>query len=569
MYLFFLSVVFGYSNGNYLLSKPPDPQHSLSCCLNSVIDDFQETNLIYAINVDLQLEKPVIRLDLNTGRLIWFKIERSEVCIVNLRNGSDLNGVLKKLRKNQLINPRSNFIVVVDKIDRSLFATAANFFIKRLLVVENGQKVYSYQPYLYESADHPSVDFFHWATCSSDGLIKHSKSTDGLPKKWKNTTIQALNNLVPPYSICPKCRSDRGIEIEAFDIIAQHLQFKVNYTREGFDYWGSKIDGSYSHILGDLEEHRGDMTIGVFHSKFEEHLDFDMSYTYMEDGTRWLVPKARILPYWKRISLIFSKEVYLSIFFSVAIMMVVCHILYNISYSSTWILLYQILLEYSLNKMPAFRIVIIVWTCCCLILSTMFKSKLIDTMSKNSYERQIDSLGDIVASKLHIIIDHDIAKFYDYQTNSDEEYVRKNYEFCPDPRICITRTAFEQDCVTIDFQRSNEFFLPQYVDPNGDVLLHLFKTPIFPVHIHLFFVKGYPIFPQIDQLLMRLRSNGVIEHLYDKAGYNARMAMSKKSKFSVEVLGLKQMQMAFLLWGVGIGASVLVFIIEYLTEIGE
>jgi hypothetical protein len=33
-----------------------------------------------------------------------------------------------------------------------------------------------------------------------------------------------LANIVPPYSICPTCTNNKGIEIETFNAIAQHLQ---------------------------------------------------------------------------------------------------------------------------------------------------------------------------------------------------------------------------------------------------------------------------------------------------------------------------------------------------------
>ncbi|KAJ3645388.1 hypothetical protein Zmor_023051 [Zophobas morio] len=554
-----------------LQDKLPSSQFPGSC-LNHLIETLPETNFTYTINLEWYLEQPSIRLDLS--KPFWLTSERSDIVIIKL-NGQSLKTVLQRIVNQPFFNPRGTTIVITNQVKFFDFKAASSFYINKLIVLEEQsdthQTIYSYQPYRFGNVNNPSVVFSTWGTCTNGKLtLKKKAIKPKLPRKWPNTTIRALNNIVPPYAICPTCTIDRGIEIEVFDIIAQCLQLQVTYTRNEFAYWGSKSNGTYSHIYGELQRREGDMAVGVFHSKFDEHLDFDMSYSYMEDSTRWLVPKAKILPYWKRLSLIFAKEVYLSVIFSIFLMVVVYRLFHNASYSSSWIMLYQILLELSLKQLPFnFRSVTMAWIASCLILSTMFKSKLIDIMSKDSYEHQISTLSDIVDSKLEIVIDHDIAKFYQNNTNAIEEQIKNNYRYCINPRICITRTAFIQDCVTVDFKRTNEYFLPQYIDSEGDVLFYLFKTPIFLVHIHLFFVKGYPIFPQIDEFLIRMRASGIIQHLYDNASHNARLALSKKSTFKVEVLGLEQLQVAFVIWSLGVGFSVLVFVVENVVVMGH
>ncbi|XP_044253095.1 uncharacterized protein LOC123004045 [Tribolium madens] len=89
------------------------------------------------------------------------------------------------------------------------------------------------------------------------------------------------------------------------------------------------------------------MVLGAFHLKSEEHIDFDMSFTHMEDAAYWLVPKAKPLPLWKRL------------------------------------------------KMPTFKTLIITWIAYCLVISTVFKSKLMNVMTENIYENQIESLSEI------------------------------------------------------------------------------------------------------------------------------------------------------------------------------
>lgn len=531
----------------------------LKNCLESL---FFRNERIYVVNLDLAFEKPIIRLDLEEN-FVWFKFERNDVVVINAER--DLETIFEKLSQIVTFTPRSKTILIVDTIKASIFATISKFYISRVLVVEKTSKtvqnIYSYQPYKSENVNKPSLNFFKWNFCVSGILNKTKTFVTFLPLKWRNTIVQILNNFIPPYAVCPSCSTNRGIEIDTFSLISRHFQFKTNYTRTAFDYWGSKTNGSYSHILGSLQNREGEMALGVFHSKFDEHYDFDISYTFMEDGIRWLVPKAKLLPYWKRLALIFTKEVYLGILGSFLGMLLLCRFLYKINFPDSGILLYQILLECSLKVPGNHRTAILIWICCGLIISTVFKSKLIETMSKSSYEKQINTLSDIVNSKLHILIDHDIAKFFS-RSNPVENHIKNSYEYCPNPRDCINRTAFVQNCVTVDFQRSNEFFLPNFLNSEGDVLVYLFENVIFPVHIQMFFVKGYPVFEQIDEFLMRLRAFGFIEHFYDGAGYNARRALSRKRHFRAEILNLEHVEIAFFMWGVGMVIASVVFGIE-------
>lgn len=549
-------------------SIPQEKSFIVDICIEQLIKSLNcsKKAVISTIDIDLHIEKPTIKITSSSiENFVFFRFRRSDIIIINLKN-DNLKNILTKIELKSMFNPRAYFIIIINHLKAQIFKQASLFFINKLLIFETKSgKIFSYRPYQYENANWPNTDYFHLTTCNDDQLLikKLNFDFDNLPKKWRNTTIIALNNIVPPYCLSPK----EGIEIENFNAMAKHLQAKVNYTRDSFTYWGRKKGNNYSFIYGQLQRREGDMGIGVFHSKFDEHLDFDMSFTYMEDASQWLAPKARILPYWKRLGLIFKLEIYLSIFLCLVFVMILCRFLYRQSLTYTAFVVCEILLESSTPHLPLqLRSLMAVWISFCLIISTMFKSKLIDTISKNSYEYQIDSVEDIASSNLQILIDHDIATFYNHHTHPSEEFIQKNYKYCENPRICITRTAFVQDCITVDFERSNQFFSYAFLDNEGNALTHMFKKPIFPVHIHLFFVRGYPLFQEIDRLLTIMRSSGIIDHLYDTAEHNAKMTLNHKTYFKVEVLGLKQMQIAFFVWGIGVFVSIVVFVAEEIRK---
>ncbi|RZC36251.1 hypothetical protein BDFB_008767 [Asbolus verrucosus] len=559
------------ANNSILERNFHQPRH-LTNCLNRIIERFEKTSVIYTINLDLQLNNPVIKIDINAAHTVWFKFERSDLCIIHLNN-RHLDVILQKLFENPNISPRGKFVIISDdKVDRTVFIVASNYYLTKLIVLENKshflKKIYSYKPYSYENVNKPETDFFHLATCV-EGVLDNDQDffPNNLPTKWRNSTITIINNIIPPYMTCTSCGQDRGIELDVFGIITERLEFAANYTRNSFSMWGEKTNGSYDLLLGDLQKRKGEMVMGAFHSKFREHQDFDMTFNHMEDAVYWLVPKAKVLPHWKMLSLIFSKELYLLLLLSTVMIVIFYRFFYQRSFSSSLTILYQILLECGVHKIPGNKIIIITWIGSCLVLSTIFKSKLMQIMSQHTFEHQINTLSDIVASKLLINIDDFIASFFYHYTNPDEEYVAKNYKPCKDHDSCVNRTAFQQDSVTVNFQRVYECISLKYMDSEGHFLLHMTMTPVFPIHIHLFFVKGHPVFSQVDQLLIRIKSSGFIKHLYDQVAHNTRLALGKRSSLSATVLKLEQMYVAFFLWCIGIFASISVFVFEYFSRI--
>lgn len=570
-FMFWYILLTNLDTYSLIITPKPVSTNFLSTCIEKVLHTVDKKKIIYGINLENQIKYPIININI-TIQLKWFEYEASDVCIINLTDDNwDL--ILLTLFKNPNTNPRGLFIVIVNNVDSYLFTEASKYYITKFIVIEkkisSSIRFYTYRPYLQQNVNNPTIDSILLTTCSKgilDNYINWSLLND-IPKYWKNTTVNIINNMSPPYTTCLKCKEERGIEFDIFDIIVEKLQFLPNFTRTGgFVVWGDKINGSYNLLWGKLEKRRGDMVIGAFHPKSEEHLNFDMTFGHMEDATYWLVPKAKLLPLWKRLNLIFSLEVYLILFISIIVTTIVSCYLYKESFSSALIMLYQILLECSLHRMPDFRTLIITWTAYCLVISTVFKSKLINVMTENMYDHQIESLSDIVNSKLVINIDTFIATFYYHYTNPDEKYILKNYVHCDDHFACVRRTAFQQDAVTVDFERSYQY-TALFLDTEGNLLLHLCKTPIFPVQIHLFFVKGYPIFPQINDLLIRIRSSGFIQYQYNKMSHHTQMVLSKrKHNLAAKVLSVKHLQIAFFIFCIGMILSSFVFLGEYLSK---
>lgn len=305
------------------------------------------------------------------------------------------------------------------------------------------------------------------------------------------------------------------------------------------------------------------MVVGAFHNKFEEHLDFDTTFTFMRDGLFWLVPRAKKISGYRKLALVLDFKVYLMLLATMVVVPVVCRLLYKKNILGYFFPLYQILLEVALPKSPRRSLVYFHIIIPFLIISTAFKGSLIHVLSVDHYDYQISTFKDIVESNLTISLNSEIS---DYFKNNREIYER--YKYCAIPRECINRTAFERDVATVELQRTYELNLPLfYIDSNGKPLLYLFNTPIFPLHVHWRFVKGFPIYPQIDDILIRLKSSGIIHHLCDKSSFKARVDLSRKVGMASHTLGMKEMHMLFVMTCFGQLLAIIVFFIELCTAL--
>lgn len=306
------------------------------------------------------------------------------------------------------------------------------------------------------------------------------------------------------------------------------------------------------------------MVLGAFHSKRDEHLDFDATFSFLRDGLFWLVPRAMKLSGYKKLALVLSFEAYLILLVTMIVIPVIGRLLFKNHVVDYFFELYQTLLEVALPR-PLTRKLYLHIVIPFLVLSTVFKGSLIHKLSIDHYGYQISSLEDIVASNLTISIDHDIAQYFK-NDNPLDRYVYKNYEYCAKPRNCINKTAFEGNMVTVDIQRTYEYLLASsYIDSDGKPLSYLFSTPIFPLYIHWYFVKGFPIFPQINVILLRLKSSGIIHHLCEKATFKARVDLNRKVRITSNKLGLKEMRPLFVLISLGHIFGLIVFFIELCT----
>lgn len=95
------------------------------------------------------------------------------------------------------------------------------------------------------------------------------------------------------------------------------MQFRIEYVDIHQGTWGYRgDDGTWSHSYGALQRREVDLGIGGYFGAADPYWDFDMTYPYMEDKIKWLVPTAQKLDDVHSLRRVFEKTVWMLLLIS-------------------------------------------------------------------------------------------------------------------------------------------------------------------------------------------------------------------------------------------------------------
>lgn len=537
-----------------LVQNPIDNQMEL--CLNGILSNFiQNIKTILLINVETRISLPAISFHSHYLSNKSIKLINIEWFIINVSSQSDFNMNIEYLYEKYLIKSNSKFVIITQNLSDNLLTICSRFFLSNVLFLdESTKKIYTYRPYQLENANYVPKTFSPVSNCTDNNWNITFKSN--LPKLWSNTTMNAVYFQIAPYFIDP----NNGIESEIMSIVSKKLQFKINYTASRHPFW--------TEIYDDIFNRSYDMGVGSFHIGLIEHLKFDTSFTYLEDGIYFLSPKALPLPQWQCLAKVFPPNIYIAMITTMTIASLFCTILYRENFWYALMQFYQMFLGVGSPTIPTYKTIFITSIYGFFILSVLFQSSLFDSLTTIQYEEQIDSYEKIIKTGIIIYGGMDpIGRILIRNDTDLSKYIPKHFIKCPDPRECINRTAYQRDVISIDFKRTFLYQIPKYyIDSTGNVMLYQFKEPIFPLNINLVFLKGYPIFEQINFVLMHLKESGIISYLCEKISYSIELAMNKQNTIESNVLNLNQLSIGFYLWICGLLLSATVFVIEHIKH---
>lgn len=225
-------------------------------CVNHLLKNiYNPGDLILVLGKFFGLQYPVIHYD-RTKHLTTFNFIKNNIAIIALEKNEEFEQIIQIISKEQFFNPTAKFMVISKRKSPELLFVSSKFYLTDTIFIEivnkSFQSIYTYEPYQEQNISLIPDSFKYLGQCRN-GIVDtlqyfgHYKA----PKAWKNSTLDIIYNIIPPYFECPTCED--GIETDLLNIASKQLGFSINYIQQNdFQYWGSKLTGDYTYILGKL-----------------------------------------------------------------------------------------------------------------------------------------------------------------------------------------------------------------------------------------------------------------------------------------------------------------------------
>lgn len=180
------------------------------------------------------------------------------MAVICLDENEDYSRIIRKMSKEPFFNPKAKYVVISKHLSSELLEVSSKYYLTDIIFIETVDKsfhsIYTYEPYQNQNISFKPETFKYLTQCKSG--IPDTFELFGrykVPKAWKNSTLNIIYNVIPPYFQCPSCED--GIEAQLLEIVSRKLGFDVNYVEHAdFMYWGSKMNGTYTYILQKLFE---------------------------------------------------------------------------------------------------------------------------------------------------------------------------------------------------------------------------------------------------------------------------------------------------------------------------
>ncbi|RZC36375.1 Lig chan domain containing protein [Asbolus verrucosus] len=479
---------------------------------------------------------------------------------------TNLTDVLQKWSKKEFFNARAKFLIFTDDpVNEDLFDVLAKFYIINVVIVGASKEIYTYFPYKYENIAKPDT---------TPVRLAHCHFSEKLPKFWRNTTVKLLTKCISPYVKC--FEKIAGLEMDIIRLLQQMLQFDIDHVIDRKPNFGlSKENGTYSSSFRLLDDRLVDMAIGSFRSiGSSQYKDFDFTTNHMEDKLVWVVPKALPMLHWKRITRTFQKDLWLILLISTIIMAKIFQKISNITNEklkdfrkSPFFSTFRLLVGGHLKQTPnnvKMRMAFIFWLFFCIIFNITFNSNLVNVFFGNFHMFQIDSFNDIVESTLDIGLTDDVLHILAHERDSRLFSIKKNIQNCAFGDRCLNQTLYHRNLVCCWGERSIKYRMVEF-DIKG---IHLIEDQLLFFYLMFYFVKGYPMVPQMSRIITRLKSAGFIQYIYSKIDHaNNLWRSSWENGLGSRVLSFKQLEGPFYLLFVGCIGGLLVFCAELISNL--
>ncbi|GJQ72046.1 hypothetical protein Trydic_g3147 [Trypoxylus dichotomus] len=386
-----------------------------------------------------------------------------------------------------------------------------------LLIVE----ISTYFPFKTLNVHEPEINPQVIGECRN-GVLGNATTlyVNKFPLTWSRSVVTVEFLPLEPYIMFIDSQLT-GVEIELAKLIAEKMNFKIEFKASPIFSWGYKLaNGTYTDMLGKLQRSECDFVLGSFRTDSTFAMDFEMSFNFMDDYMVWVVPRATLLEPWAKLIRIFDFPSWMMIFVMLIVMTFSFHL---ISYRTTdhrgyWHSFeasYAILIATPLPKLPHYfrvRLIFLCWCIFCLILKADFDASFISTLLTDSYEKQIRTQTEMVDAHLRLGFLGALVLIFDDSNNRNDRYISEHFESCPIGPQCLEEVIYSRDFATIKPKKVVQHYENSHYSSPQESPIYVVQDEIAKYIATIYFKKGHPMFLLFDKYLMDVVTSGFIGH---------------------------------------------------------
>ncbi|CAG9826615.1 unnamed protein product [Diabrotica balteata] len=523
-------------------------------CINSILlsSDISD-EVIYAVNLNFTFQVPVIYYNTkhNFTRILYNKPSTFIMA-------GNVSEALENLYNQTLLNSRAKFIILVAKISPMIYKILDDYNIYKVLVIIKS----TMQMFVYQTSKKGNYQMMPLTlTCSA---LRINDLTTGTTEI---STLKTMYSFLPPGVVNQK----KGVYIEIVNTIMLNMNVTMDYVKtEGYDAF---------FVPSQFKTDKCDFFI----SPISEHMIqtdvlLDKTSTVNTDVALFLVPRiSKPKNRWNIFYEEFSLVVWLCCF-AVAFVLYLLFMYFSKRVEinenvAMYIAMISILFEGCTNlhiKSVGLRALLVNYLIFCLILTTVYKSRMFDIMIRDIPSEIFEHSQDIWKYPNFRMCLPSAAVFYIFNASVYPPYrelTKNNRSFVDKAKNCLEKVAKDKNKVSYLLLSHIEYYVPDfYLDEDGKSLVNTFELDQMSAFLCLCFREGHPLFPAFNSKLRRLKASGIINHIILKSSSKYRKAealANAKDLLQYNALNVDHLRSTFLVYLFGMMFSVIAFCLEY------
>jgi hypothetical protein len=371
-----------------------------------------------------------------------------------------------------------------------------------------------------------------------------------IPTNLMGCPIRISTSHVAPYVIMTDNHTEtygstrysyRGIEIEYLLLLSKALNFTIIFlpplegdlvTIRVHNLMGL-VGGSTDVVIGFLPLHLYVMGFG------------DPTTPYIHSSLRWYVPCARPLPRTERFLSVFAPSIWLTMVIVFILTTVIFWLtgnssfFYHIQESSCYKTLsycfynmWAVLMGVSVTTMPrscCLRMLFFVFVCCCFALSTVFQAFFISFLVEPGYEKQIETLEELVDSGVIVGLHPQVQMLVDATGYKEHKKLKVNIT-CSDYDGCLEQVIIENNFAIITLQVLIEYtasMLGKTV--NNKKYICSLNGNIVSGGLSMYLAKGHILLERFNVLIQHCLEGGLVTKYWSELKWNISQRGVKES----------------------------------------